>query len=347
MKNIGIITVYYTENTGSVLQATALKEYLESVHCNVYFINTKNRYSGHSITYLLKNIVKVLRVNAGCKQCISRFMYFEKYIKDTFNVINDSDVKTMKIDSIVIGSDTVWDVTSKYFIESKDAFWGIKYNDIPIISYAASIANSNYKELCELEYPKKTIKRIKCIGVRDEYTRNFVKSICDKNVELNCDPTMLFGLEYYKKKCRVIDDKYILLYLFEEIEQSIKNDLLTFARIRGLKIICLGKFITGCDIWISSNIENFLSYFNSAEFVLTNTFHGTVFSIIFNKKFVVLDFKKVKVHELLMKFGLTSRLTDNNLEIFEEEINYRVVNNLLDSYRESSKKYLLNALELK
>ena len=199
-------------------------------------------------------------------------------------------------------------------------------------------------KLLQQKYRSEAIKKIKAVGVRDSYSKQFVESILKKNIPVNCDPTMLFDISYYQKQCKSIPERYILLYLFEELEPSFRKKLKQYTATHNLKIICLGKHITGSDIWISSTIENFLSYFNSAEFVVTNTFHGTVFSIIFTKNFAVLDYNKIKVREVLTKFGLESRLTKYDLRILEQKIDYTKVNHILHSFQKESQNYLLQSL---
>ena len=344
MEKVGIVTVYYTENVGSVLQAYALKNFLTISGYDVYFIDTKNKFSAHSKISLLKKILRSIKTHSDFRQCISRYNYFDKFIKNNFSVIDPNDVERLEIKKLVIGSDTVWDIDSRYFIASEDLFWGTRWDKISIISYAASIANSSINKLLQQKYRSEAIKKIKAVGVRDSYSKQFVESILKKNIPVNCDPTMLFDISYYQKQCKSIPERYILLYLFEELEPSFRKKLKQYTATHNLKIICLGKHITGSDIWISSTIENFLSYFNSAEFVVTNTFHGTVFSIIFNKNFAVLDYNKIKVREVLTKFGLESRLTKYDLRILEQKIDYTKVNHILHSFQKESQNYLLQSL---
>lgn len=346
MKKIGIITVYHTENTGSVLQANALKEFLALSGYDVYFVNTRNKYSAHSKKRLIKKLFKSLKSQVDFKQSLMCYKYYEKYIKTNFKVVNAKDVESIGINQLIIGSDTVWDMNSRYFLESQDLFWGTKWRNIPVISYAASVANSDIEKLINQNYFENAIKKMKAIGVRDGYTRHFAEVFGKENVVMNCDPTMLFELSHYQKKCKLILDKYILLYVFEKPDLHFVKKLKQYAYSNGYKIICLGEYVEECDMWISSTVENFLSYFNSAEIIITNTFHGTVFSIIFNKEFIVLDCNKMKIRAILVKFELENRLTNGELNLLQEKIDYSKVNRILASFRSESQEYLLKALEL-
>lgn len=124
-----------------------MKNFLTISGYDVYFIDTKNKFSAHSKISLLKNILRSIKTHSDFRQCISRYNYFDKFIKNNFSIIDPNDVESLEIKKLVIGSDTVWDIDSRYFIESEDLFWGTKWDKISIISYAASIANSSIKKL--------------------------------------------------------------------------------------------------------------------------------------------------------------------------------------------------------
>ena len=84
-----------------------------------------------------------------------------------------------------------------------------------------------------------------------------------------------------------------------------------------------------------------LSYFNQAECVITNTFHGTVFSVIFNKKFITLDYNKVKINEFLEQISLNNHLSTNvESDLLYEKIDYTKVNSNLNKYRKNAEEFL-------
>lgn len=345
MKKIGIITVYETENTGSVLQATALKNVVEAMGYSVLFISTKNRYSVHSLKCLTKSIVKAVIRRNRVRDCWTKYWYYEHYINHTFQTILPENVPVEGLETIIIGSDTVWDVASKYFEESCGTFWALDWMDIPIVTYAATIANTAYSKLNELRYPEDALKRYKAISVRDQYTEGYIEAKLGRKVPIVCDPTLLLPAEYYRKKCFKVEERYLLLYLFDELKGSVKQEVRRFANKKGLKIISLGKHILGSDQWVSGTIENFLSYFDSAEYIITNTFHGTVFSILFNKSFVSLDYNKNKVTELMCGFELSKRLISCNVSaVLEQRIDYSRINKQIIKMRNESMQFLRKEL---
>ena len=347
MKNVGIITVYYTENCGSVLQAKCLSDILAEMNCNVQFISTKNKLSGHSIKRLIKNCIKKVLKGESCIPTIKKYKSYSKFIKKNFKVVNNKNIE--KLDAIYFGSDTIWDIDSEYFLLSQDIFWGINLKN-KMHSYAASIANSSYSKLDTLKYPKEQLSKFKNLSARDIYTKEYIDTRTNKKAEIVCDPTLLFDSNYYKKYIsKKMKDEYILLYLFDEPTSEIKKQIISYSKKENLKIICLiglGKIISFADEYIESTIENFITYFYNAKYIITNTFHGTIFSIIFNKNFMTLDYNKVKVTELLNTLCLKNRLEKDNIEkILNTKIDYEEVNKKILELRDDSKKYLRRTLK--
>lgn len=343
---VGIITVFFTENCGSVLQATALADKFKQYGNDVYFIDTRNKLSGHSIKRLLKNCIKAIIKKESLFNAIKKYIDYDKYIKEHFKIIHPQQ----KVDRVVIGSDTVWDVDSSYFLLSQEVFWGENTNCKNISTYAVSIANSDYEKLDNLQYPGKCIEKYSMVSVRDKYTKHYVDRFRDKPAQLVCDPTLLHDKAYYEEKCRkIIDDKYVLLYLFDEPIGAVAKEIRKFANEKSCKIIsmvCMGKRLACADLNVESTIDNFFDYFNSASYVVTNTFHGTVFSVIFNKNFVVLDYNKKKVSEFLTDVGLTGRLTTNHFEqLFSLPINYSETNEYLAKIRNNSEEYIMSIIK--
>ena len=344
MKNVGIITVYHTENCGSVLQAKCLSDMLSELNCNVSFISTKNSLSGHSKKRLFKNCIKKIIKRESFISTIKKYNSYSRFIRNNFNIINYNKIE--KLQSVYFGSDTIWDINSEYFLKSQDIFWGLNINNIDMFSYAASIANSSYSDLDGLEYPIKQLKKFKKMSARDRYTQNYLSTRTNQKVDIVCDPTLLFDSQYYVKYLKKTKNskKYLLLYLFNEPSSAVKKQIMDYAKTHEMRIVCLigiGKLISFADEYVESTVENFISYFYNANCIITNTFHGTIFSLIFNKNFVTLDYNKIKINELLKQFDLTERLTLNNIsKKLDEKINYEGVNKKINNLREKSINYL-------
>lgn len=339
---IGIITVFITENCGSVLQAFSLKKVLENMGHNVYHISTKNSKSAHTYKSLIKNIILALKNRENIINPISKYISYDKFIKNQFNIIEGNIVNDMEM--IIIGSDTVWDIDSPYFLESQDIFWARNLDCNKVITYAATFANSSYDKIAHLKHLNEQLLKIRKISVRDEYSRKYINDYINIETDVVCDPTLLLDREYYQKVEAVTSiDNYILLYLFDEPKIEVAKKIVEIAKADNLKIVSIGKKISFANEHVVSTIENFLGYYSNAEFIVTNTFHGTVFSIIYNKKFIVLDYNKKKINDLLCELKIDNRLCKDNddiAEIIHQTINYYDVNNILKNKRKKSIGYL-------
>ena len=339
---IGIITVFYSENYGSVLQAYALKKYLDIQGKDVAFINTKNKYSSHSLKRTIMSMgYKMLHLDFK-----NAWIIFEKYCNFNKTLVKYPYVQfgDNRIDTIVVGSDTVWDVDSKYFLQSQELFWPITSDKVKIISYAASVANSTAEKLKSLQYPIECLRKMEAISVRDSYSYDVITSSVDKKIEVVCDPTLLLHMNDFSDLfVPVTESKYVAVYLFEELEPQCIKVLKKWARERGLKLVSICKQLKWCDCVVSPSVENFVSYIKNANYVITNTFHGTIFSIIFHKQFVCLGFNKKKISEFLRIVGLDNRmfedkkLVESNMAI---DIDYIMVEEKLDKIRKKSYQYL-------
>ena len=140
---------------------------------------------------------------------------------------------------------------------------------------------------------------------------------------------------------------YILIYSYDGRIKSEKeiNSIQLFAKKNNLKIISAGLYQSWCDKNISASPFELLSYVRNAKYVVTDTFHGTVFSIKYNKQFATLirGSNKQKLSDLLMRFGLESRKVlnvDFLSDILEQKIDYEPINNFIYKQNENSISYL-------
>lgn len=354
MKNIGIVTVYYTENCGSVLQAKCLSDILEGKGCGVYFVKTRNKYSGHSIKRLVKDcLVDVAHFNNPF-QSIIKYISYKRFIKHNFREIDNRKIESLN--AVIFGSDTVWDIESGYFKESESTFFGKNIPDnISKVAYAVSVANTSQTSIRKRSDLVRQICSFDYLSSRDEHTRDILERVCSKHITKTCDPTLLFGAEHYRrllpKKQRTSrkNKKYLLLYLFDIPSAAIREQLITFANKMNLEIVSLngiGKKNNFAHRNINATIENFIAYYDDAEYICTNTFHGTIFSIIFNKQFVVLDYGKNKIREILADFDLGYRMTVNNIEeVFENEIDYDRINDRAAQMAKEANFYISEAIK--
>lgn len=339
--NVGIITVIYSTNCGSVLQALALQDAYSNLGCNVSFISTINKLSALSYKKEFKDVIKALVSRSSPGAVMKKYRDSRQFIREHFHIVDPSGAE--RFDLLSIGSDTVWDVTSPYFLESQDVFWGLPWDGSKIVTYAASIANSPYETLDSLEYPCESIKKYANISVRDDYTFEYITSRTDRMPCKVCDPTLLKDRSFYQGFCGSMEEagNYLLLYLFDTPSAAMVDEIKQYAADNSLKIVSLGRSMPFADMHYESTVVSFLSCFNGASAVVTNTFHGTVFSLIFHKPFVVLDYQKKKIENLLHDLALDQRIVGAGIEaVLNEHIDYTSVESKFSELRANSISYL-------
>lgn len=345
-QNILIVTVYNSENCGSFLQAYALKKYLENIGCNVFFYIRKHRGTSHDLRmhfiYFLKCVLKGNFITGIL--WLKKWFVFEKYVRE-FHVIRHFELPRYNINTIILGSDTIWNFDSLYFESNSIVFLGKIFPHHNIISYAASVANTSTTKFSEVVHNAGGINLCHYL-VRDKHTRDCLCTQSIKNVSLVCDPTLLMDEASYSKLLfRIpVKENYIVLYYFGQIKEDLRDCLIEFARNNKLKIISLLKKREWCDYSTEVNPGLMISYYKNASYVLTNTFHGCAFAINFNIPFAVYDEHKIKVNELLETYKCKDRLFSRPSEIqiiFNKSLD---VTEVVEMIRKESKRLLLEAL---
>lgn len=338
---ISIVTVFHSANCGSLMQATALQEVLRRRGCDVSFVSTGNRFSSLSAWAVARGIVKaamgprrsVLRAAKGILQT-------RAYVRNMFAVDGDAGESA---DLVVIGSDTVWNVDAPYFCESQDLFWGLRWHPGKVRVYAASIANSTIEKLEALSYPAQQLAAIPYVSVRDDRTQRFAEGCRGVPVARVCDPTFLVEPEFYTHFEEEIGGApFMLLYVFNEPQGREADELRCYADAAGLRIVSLGPCSPRfADEHIEATVGSFLGCFRAAKCVVTDTFHGSAFSMIYQKQFVSLDRGKAKVGGLLDDFGTSDRLVGSfSQQAMDAPLNYGQINARIARLRVESMEYL-------
>lgn len=340
---IGIITVYDTLNSGGVLQAYVLKKILENHGHEVYHIKTGAR---NRISMFLKHIhgdirKKQINISDYIFYCFNIYKF--KKMNSLFDLCKMGDEKYNELDMVIVGSDEIWNLSRKVFLKYP-IFWGSGIQK-KRIAYAPSMNNSTLQDLKKAKYPLEEITKFSSVMVRDTYTKEIVEKIYDKNeINVVVDPTLfLMNKDYMQIEEVNHEDDYIMIYScgqgigLESLEKIKK-----FARQENLKVISVGKYVKGCDKSVAANPFEFLGYMDKAKYVITDTFHGTVFSIIYEKQFVSYGVSK-KSEEVLKQFHLERRKIDESGDLegmLHSLIDYVEVNKCKKELCEKSWKLL-------
>lgn len=353
---IVILTFQYPENRnfGASLQTYACMKLMKKFD---NYVKVVNYYKDDFSAFLKERILTSIE-SKNFKA------YNKKFIKQTskFNKEDNLDILNEKFNTFVVGSDQVWrskylnDKTSHYFFDFVD-------NNKKKIAYAASFGVDYWEGDEKLtEEIKPLIKRFDHISVREESGIDICKNTFGiDNVVCVLDPTLMIDKKDYQP---ILDDwkdkshlkrKYIAHMLLDDTEQ-LKNGSKKIANYLGAEINYIkGKTLNifGKTITLYNKVSQWLTYIKDAELVITDSFHCTVFSIIFHKKFIVVANQLrgiARLETLLKKVGLENRFftnIDDVLEsgILDKEIDYQEVDKRLDIHRKYSMDFLKKALE--
>ncbi|NDI34876.1 polysaccharide pyruvyl transferase family protein [Chengkuizengella sediminis] len=344
--NICIVTVYHSMNCGSYLQSYALMETLRQKGHNVTFLETGINKPGIAISKAIIKSLLTFKINRA-NFFFSKWVGFKKEQK-VFRTIKNDNSHIIEFDLIIFGSDEIWNSGRKEFAKNP-ILWGEGIDSENLIAYAPSINRSTLEQIETLEYPERNLKKFKSIMVRDEHTKDVLSHLTKKDINIVLDPTMLLNSEEYQTvKTKACNDKYVLLYTYgNHLNNDQIKKIKNFAASKQLKLVSSNSWFNWCDINIGATPFEFISLVKNAKYIVTDTFHGTIFSILFSKQFVSFAGDNVKVIELLKALDLNSRIPASNTElesIMDTKIDYDRVNELRDSLRKESLQLLTDAL---
>lgn len=337
---VGIITIYDAFNYGSYLQAYAMQKILEKL--------------GHEVTILDCSRSKYLKIRNIISKRPSQFIVKLKKLmaySKSWNELNIKSYKKQQFDIIIIGSDEVWNIKNKSF-EHWPEYFGYNLNARKVIAYAPSCGFTTFEELTNDKYCVNGIKQLDHIFARDDITKSICEAIRGCECKKVVDPTLLY-LDRWKNEAKPypnIADNYILYYSYNQ-KPLMLNHIKQFAKEKNLKVIVAGFKYDWCDESLIVEPKQFLTLMKNAKYVVTTTFHGSVFAVIFKRKFIgFYPNKNPKVHDFLKQVGLEHRVYIQNMpyyefkNILEETIDYNNIHNKLKEKIKGSMELLINAM---
>lgn len=354
MKKIGIMSMQRIRNYGSFWQAYGLKKLLEeNYNCNVEFIDFKpgqpveDKKNEIEFNARFNKKDAILRKAYGVYfQVMYKYIWLPRYLNVSIkkNYLRNYDIT-------VIGSDEVFNCTQSgdNIGFSKDLFGENRKN---VISYAASFGFTTLERLRKfdlLDEVGKLLKNFKDISVRDGNSYKIVKELVGKEPSINLDPVLISDIDKIDVT-RIKMKNYIVIYAYTgRISKDEKEYIKKFAKENKKKIISLGYYHDFVDRVIVCNPYKILSYIKGADYVITDTFHGTIFSIILKKRFVSLirESNKEKLEDLLERLGLETRKLirmDELNYIIKKDIDYEKINSMLKKEKKHTLDYLKSNL---
>lgn len=363
---IGIVTIVDYNNYGNRLQNFALQKLLENAGNDVTtirnFTNTA-RKSESQMEKLIKAGIKFLVSSSGRKKIVKKIklrkyneLRANNFNKFTKNYIKESkfliDEKTEdftfdnQFDCYVIGSDQVWNYNFPRF--SNLDF--VNYSSKSKISYAASFGVKDIPNRY-IDFYKDGLEKIDFLSVREESGKDIIKDIAKRESKVVLDPTLLLEKKEWLKLIKgkeIIEKRYILTYFLDTPLSKDSQYIKDYAKKNNLGI---KQLATQSDLegWVADPVE-FINLFSQAEYVFTDSFHASVFSIIFEREFEVFSRNydgpsmNSRLDTLLDILNLSDRWHNTNER--KDKINYEDVYNLLNKERENSFNFLNQSLKL-
>ena len=378
MKTIGIITIVKVNNYGAELQAFALQRKLNLMGYKAEIIDylfyknknfKKEKISRPYYNFPLKKrvkefllpIIEEMKSLPHYKNYKNRIRGFERF-HDKYTRFSPvryysySQLYTNPpvYDVYCVGSDQVWNPNC--YTSLNPYFLTFAPKSSKKIAYASSFGVKNLPNDAKHIY-KENLGQLTHISTREKTGIRIIKDLTGREAKLVLDPTFLLTQEEWNEiaNCsKVPNYKYILLYVLKD-SKFITKTAMELSRLSELKIVRItkGAFKQDHNKHIHDIIDaapdDFIGLFSKADMILTNSFHGTVFSIIYQKDFYTI-LKKNKDNnsrqiDLLNSLGLGNRLVYEDSFLQQPSIDYKISNTRTEKLRHQSLDYLINAIE--
>ena len=373
MKTIGIITYHHYYNYGTMLQALALQEKVEQLGYQAELIDFKqdNSLSRYEMLKLrIKRMPEYIkerkkyRALADSREKIKeKNELFEQFYKTYLHVGKKKYTTTQQLmenppvyDGYVVGSDQTW---NPFVANSPEAFF------LPFVenkskkgSYGPSLAVKSLSDEKEKEYRKK-LSNFSFLSCRGQDGAQLLSRITQKEVKCVLDPTLLLSAKEWGKYCEfeIPKEPYILVYFLGEKSEH-RRAVEKIQKLTNWKIISLPAAYLEMEnndykkVW--GGPKEFLSLIRGAALICTDSFHGTMFSINFQRNFFSFckssdseeSSENSRLYSALNIFGLSNRIIHNmdNLTAEDISIDYKNVIPILEEQRRDSIEYLENML---
>ena len=348
----GILTFHNANNYGAVLQAYALQEAVKKICPEVSIIDYRCR--AIEMRYFPPNLHEG-SLKHRLRRCVEygfqkiKYKKFDIFRKNFFNLDKKELLDNDYYDIIIVGSDQVWN----YKLTDCDWTFFLKpvRNSVQKCAYAPSFGLSNIEPILEEEIAS-CLNNFKQLSVREETGRTLISRLTGKDVPVVVDPTLLLSKTEWITKMQIKKkrEEYILVYLFGVIKEatdyihwlSEKTKLPIIVIDSSLKKVIKGKYVR------FASPKKWVELFANAKYVVTNSFHGLMFSIIFEKEFYIAPLQKEvktgsRIDDSLERLGLENRKINGFM--IKEDIDYEKVHERLEEMISHSMTYLLNSME--
>ena len=306
----------------------------------------------------------IIRNLKYAKRNSEKLLMLQKKRSQRFKQFSD---EKLHISSILLSRENItkdWVDSIDYFICGSDQIWNPNYattSELAFCSFAPEKTICLSPSFGVSEIPtyrmddyRCWLKKISTLSVREDAGQKIIKLLTGRNAEILIDPTMLLPIEKWKQLCKApkeeLPEHYIVCYFLGRIDKEYYSKIAKFSKSEGLPVIMLFDITT--PEYYTYDPAEVLYTIQHAEYVLTDSFHGSVFSILFHKNFYVFTRNEgninmnSRIETLLEKFELVDRVFNGGNKIISLK-QWEKSDSILGKEREKAKKYLYEALEMK
>lgn len=367
---IGVITLPLHTNYGGILQAYALQRVLQDMGHDVVLLDSypqcpkQHPFPLQQLLYIKRLIKKIFTPNGATPVFHEKILIGQYPIKEHIRKFYRKNIRHIDFgkhtilnpedfDALVVGSDQIWRPTYCSNIANSFLSFAENWTNIKRIAYAVSFGTDKWEYTEEqTKACSKLAKSFDAVSVREETG----VTLCNKNLGVDAtwvlDPTLLVDIKHYMEHIgnttMINPSEMCLTYILDETEEK-STILQHIVETQGYNLVTY-KNIDKPDNCNTPSVEEWLKAFHDANFVFTDSFHGCVFSIIFNKPFIVYGNKErgmARFNSLLKIFGLEDRLVTSKEEAekaITQPIDWEKINTIKKEWQEKSLNFLKSNL---
>lgn len=382
MKKIGLSVCYDTKNFGSQLQVLATVKKIEELGYQTGIIRYKKKMSPRFVlqslprlfnSYFIRNKITHMKRRRAIRQHSEiaekvriRDKRFHRFVDENFHNLSEPYVgwnqlvnkSARDFDAFLCGSDQLWLPSNL-----GSHFYTLEYapDDKPKIAYATSFGVSQipwYQKRRTAAY----LNRFQSLSTREVAGSRMIRELTQREAPVVCDPTLLFGAAAWDEmipRRAVIDEPYIFAYFLgtNPVHREAAEELRKQTGLRIVTCPFLDNYVESDrqfgDVQLfDMDSADFVNLIRNAAYVLTDSFHGSVFSILYHKQFITFNrflegsnSRNSRIDSLCAILGLGERRYDGDITVIDREIAYERVDERIAGLRESSIDYLKGALD--
>ncbi len=374
MCDVGILTFHCADNFGAMLQAYGLKTFLceRNIKANIVpyeppFMTGRHWWIPYVPADGWMNIIirgwngwrRNLRLGTFFFESRRNMrMFRRKHLigKEQRRLLFAGQLRKLSYEYYIVGSDQIWN--PEITLGLRKVYFGdfVSKRKKKVIAYAASLGRASLSSKYDQEFSE-LIKAVDCISVRESAAIPYIRRFCGQDILTAPDPVFLLRKEEWQKIEKLPDKKrYVFVYMTEG-NDTLAEYAKELARREGLSILEVkgGPDLHGKNVYVdyTAGPAEFIGYIHGADHVVTNSFHGVAFSIIFHKDFVAFQHSSVgtRISNILEMCGLEENLYREDMEKkagFQEQertVDWDKVEKRIEKEVKAADRYLMNGLK--